>query len=70
MAIHAILTNHVSIVARQDSHHVDALITLKECRCMMTNIVGCEFSDLEIGLPVTVIFEEPSDGSTLPKFTP
>jgi len=37
---------------------------------MMTNIVGCEFSDLEIGLPVTVIFEEPSDGSTLPKFTP
>jgi uncharacterized protein len=57
-------------IVRSGSPYVVALVILHEGPSMMTNIVGCEFSELKIGMPVTVVFEDRDDGYTLPKFTP
>lgn len=37
---------------------------------MMTNVVGCEIEDLEIGMALEVVFEELRSGFHYPRFTP
>lgn len=47
-----------------------AWIKLEEGPLLMSNIVDCKNEDIEIGMPVEVVFEEVSEEVTLPKFRP
>lgn len=48
-----------------------AYVELEEGPRMMTNIVDCDPADVEIGLPVEVVFEPAEDGDiAIPVFTP
>lgn len=49
---------------------VIGLVQLEEGPRMMTNIVNCPFEELQCDLPVHVIFEDTSEGLTLPLFVP
>jgi hypothetical protein len=44
------------------------LVELDEGVRMITNVVDCPASAIEIGMPVEVVFEEVSPEVTLPKF--
>ena len=52
--------------------YVAALVDLEEGPRMMTNVVDCEFDELEGGLALEVVFEQVSDDPrvTLPRFRP
>ena len=50
--------------------YVLALIELNEDVRMMSNIVDCEPSTVEIGMPVEVTFEDITEEITLPQFKP
>jgi uncharacterized protein len=47
-----------------------AEVDLAEGLRIISNIVGCTNAELTIGMPLTVTFEDVSDGVTLPKFRP
>jgi uncharacterized OB-fold protein len=47
-----------------------AQVDLEEGLRVMSNIVGCSNTDLEIGMPLEVTFEDISDEVSLPKFKP
>lgn len=53
-----------------DIPYVVAVIRLVEGVQMLSNIVGCELSQLRCDLPVQVCFERLNDEFTLPKFRP
>lgn len=46
------------------------LVKLAEGPKMTSNLVGVEPYDIEIGMPVEVVFEDIDDEVTLPKFAP
>lgn len=46
-----------------------ALIDVKEGFRMMSNVVGCEPQDIQVGMPVSVAFEQRGEG-LLPVFKP
>lgn len=50
--------------------YVAAIVTLDEGPRMMSNVVGCVFTDLRIGMPLVVAFDERTDDVTVPIFTP
>jgi uncharacterized OB-fold protein len=50
--------------------YVVARVQLEEGARLMTNIVGCEPSAVRVGMPVSVTWEELSDGRALPQFEP
>lgn len=50
--------------------YVVALIALEEGVRMMSNVVGCEPSAVSVGLPVSLTWEDLSDGRALPQFQP
>jgi uncharacterized OB-fold protein len=50
--------------------YVVAIVELEEGPRLMTNIVGCEPGDLEIGMPLVVAWEERSGELTVPVFRP
>ena len=54
----------------QDGPYALALIDMDEGYRMMSNIIGCEFSDIKCGMPVEVVFEVATEEITLPKFRP
>jgi uncharacterized OB-fold protein len=37
---------------------------------MMTNVIECEPGDVEIGMPVEVVFDDLNDTISLPQFRP
>lgn len=37
---------------------------------IVTNLVGCPFDQIHVGMPVKVTWEDLDDGLTLPQFTP
>ena len=47
-----------------------ALVTLAEGPRMMTNIVDCDPDTVQIGMAVTVTFDDVTEEITLPKFRP
>lgn len=55
---------------RDSLPYVLAYVDLEEGARMLTNIVGCDPADVEIGMPVTVVFDDVTDEVTLPKFKP
>lgn len=50
--------------------YVAAVVDLVEGPRMMTNVVDCEFEDLEVGMPLAVAYREISDEVTIPVFRP
>ena len=48
--------------------YVVALVDLEEGPRLMTNVVGCEPTEVTIGAPVRVRFEPVSDDASLPMF--
>lgn len=59
-----------SYMRRASPPYVMAYVTLDEGPTMMTNIVDCDPESLEIGTPVTVVFQHTTGGEALPMFTP
>jgi uncharacterized protein len=53
-----------------DGPYVVALVELSEGVRMMTNVVGCPPDDVEVGMPVRVVWHPLSDGRHLPQFEP
>lgn len=51
-----------------DTPYVIALIDLDEGVRMLSNILNCDFKDLECETPVEVVFEDITTDITLPKF--
>jgi uncharacterized OB-fold protein len=49
---------------------VIALVDLEEGPRMTTNIVGCDFGEIRIGMSVLVEFEELTENVALPVFSP
>ncbi len=47
-----------------------AIIELEEGFRMMSNLVECDFEELECEMPVEVVFDAVTDEVTLPKFRP
>jgi hypothetical protein len=45
-------------------------VNLAEGLRITTNVVGCPNSDLQIGMPLEVTFEDITDEVSLPKFKP
>jgi hypothetical protein len=43
-------------------------VELEEGVHLISNMVGCDPDEIEIGMPVEVVFETVSDEITLPKF--
>lgn len=50
--------------------YVAAIVELDEGPRVMTNVEGCEFDDLEIGMRVAVDFKALTDDVTIPIFRP
>jgi uncharacterized protein len=50
--------------------YVAAVVQLDEGPRVMTNVEGCEFDDLEIGMALRVGFRAISDDVTIPVFVP
>lgn len=50
--------------------YVAAIVDLDEGPRMVSNVVDCEFDDLEIGMPLEVTFREETDEVTIPVFRP
>jgi uncharacterized OB-fold protein len=50
--------------------YVAAMVELEEGVRVSTNIVDCEFSQLRVGMPLTVVFREITDGVSIPVFCP
>ena len=50
--------------------YVAAVVELAEGPRMMTNVVGCEFDDLRVGMALQVEFADTGEGYHLPVFRP
>jgi len=59
-----------SAAFKEDVPYVLALVELDEGPRMMTNLVDTGDRKLEIGMPVSVVFEKMSDEISVPKFKP
>ena len=53
-----------------DAPYVYAIVQLDEGVRMPTNIIGIAPEDVQVDMPVTVVFDDVSAEWTLPKFTP
>jgi uncharacterized OB-fold protein len=51
-----------------DVPYVVALVELAEGPRIMANVIGCDPSDVRVGAPVTVAFEERANGIKVPQF--
>ncbi len=65
-----IVRRPVSPAFADDVPYVVALVTLDEGPTMMTNIVGIAPEKVEIGMPVTVTFDDWTEEISIPKFKP
>jgi uncharacterized protein len=59
-----------SIMRRAKIPYAIAYVALEEGVTMMTNIVGCDFDRIQIGMPVRVTFEASRNGLSVPVFEP
>lgn len=59
-----------SVMRRAKVPYAIAYVALEEGVTMMTNIVGCDFDRIEIGMPVRVTFQTSGNGVSVPVFEP
>ncbi|HVV29472.1 MAG TPA: Zn-ribbon domain-containing OB-fold protein [Mycobacteriales bacterium] len=50
--------------------YVAAIVALDEGPKMMSNLVECELSDVQVGMPLEVVFNRQTDEVTLPVWRP
>lgn len=53
-----------------DAPYAVVVVQLEEGARLVTNLVDCQTEDIEIGMPVEVVFDDVTDETTLPKFRP
>jgi uncharacterized OB-fold protein len=58
-----------SIMRRAKVPYAIAFVRLSEGATMMTNIVDCDFNDIQIGMLVKLVFRDSPEGYPLPTFT-
>jgi uncharacterized OB-fold protein len=58
-----------SIMRRAKVPYAIAYVRLSEGATMMTNIVDCDFDDIQVGMPVKLVFRDSPEGYKLPMFT-
>jgi uncharacterized OB-fold protein len=58
-----------SIMRRAKVPYAIAYVRLSEGTTMMTNIVDCDFDDIQVGMPVKLVFRNSPEGYPLPMFT-
>ena len=70
--VHTYTINHQPWIPGFEPPYVVAIVELEEQPGLRltTNVVHCEVDDVEIGMPVTVVFEDLGDGIYLPLFEP
>lgn len=69
--LHSFTITAKGIGAYQDAgSYVLAFVELAEGPKMLTNIVDCDPSDLRIGDPLSVLFQDTGTGTALPRFRP
>ncbi len=67
---YSVVENNAPSAFTNDIPFVVALIRLEEGVQMLSNMVDCDFGELECDMPVEVTFEKLNDEFTLPKFRP
>jgi uncharacterized OB-fold protein len=69
-----VVVHYVSIAAfQEDVPYVVAHITLDgtdELITMISNVIGCPWQQVRVGMPVRVVFEDVTPEVSLPKFCP
>ena len=55
---------------KDDVPYPVVLVELEEGPRMVSNVVDCANEELEIGMPLEVVFDAVTDELTLPKFRP
>jgi len=55
---------------KDDAPYNVAIIKLDEGPQLISNVIGCELSDIYMDMPVEVVFEKVTEDVTLPKFRP
>ena len=70
--VHTYTVNHQPWIPGFDPPYVVAIVELDEQPGLRltTNVVHCEIEDVEIGMPVRVVFEDLGDDVFLPLFEP
>lgn len=68
--VHAVTVEHNPAAMGEEEPYAVALVDLDEGPRFMTNIVGCEPTDVRIGMVVRVTWEALEDGRHLPLFEP
>ena len=54
----------------EDAPYAVVAIELDEGPRMVTNLVDCKIEDIQVGMPVEVVFDDVTEEITLPKFRP
>jgi uncharacterized OB-fold protein len=65
---YTVVENNAPSAFIADMPYVIAVIELDEGVRMLSNVIGCEASELDCELPVEVVFEKLNEEITLPKF--
>ena len=70
--VYAFNIHHVAFdpAFQDDIPYVYALIELDEGPIIGSNVIGCDVSAVQIGMPVEVLYEDITEEYTLPKFRP
>ncbi len=55
---------------KNDAPYNVAVIKLDEGPQLISNVIGCDLSDIYMDMPVEVVFEKITEDVTLPKFRP
>jgi uncharacterized OB-fold protein len=70
--IYSFVVYHVALhtAFQNDIPYVTAIVELSEGPRILTNIVGCNPSELQCDMPVEVEWDDITDECSLPKFKP
>jgi hypothetical protein len=68
--IYSFVFHHHPTIPPFEAGHPIALVELEEGTRIVTDLVGVEKDEVEIGLPVEVEFNQVDDGLILPQFRP
>lgn len=59
-----------TVMRRAKPAYAVGYVQLEEGPTLMTNLVGCDFGELRIGMPVVARFEPAANGTLVPMFSP
>lgn len=68
--VHSFVVHHHPPVPGRTPPYVVAVVELEEGVRILGNVIGCEPSEVEVGMPVRVVFQRMDDDLVLPQWTP